>query len=98
MEDNYNNHRRPQEDLPYEQQMLYIIKDYRRINTFIEKARTYGETMERENKELRRQIAIANNKHANDVRELQEMHRRLKMLKGMLLNCGVKVTKRMFNQ
>lgn len=44
---------RPQDELPYEVRMKYIIKDYRRINEQVEKARRHAELLEKENKELK---------------------------------------------
>lgn len=92
---NKNQQGRPQDDLPYEQRMLYIIKDYRRISGHVENARHYAETLERENKELKRQFAILNTRHSNDVKDVQETHRKIKLLKGMLQAAGIQVTRRM---
>ena len=48
--------KRPQDELPYEVRMKYIIKDYRKINKHVDAARKYAEDMERENKELKEEI------------------------------------------
>lgn len=45
--------RRPQDDLPYERRMLYIIKDYRKLVAANEMLDTYAKQLEEANEELR---------------------------------------------
>ena len=45
--------RRPQDDLPYERRMLYIIRDYRRLTSANETLETYAKQLEKENERLR---------------------------------------------
>ena len=41
------NHR-PQDDLPYERQMFYIIRDYRRLTDLLRKVSSYAKKLEKE--------------------------------------------------
>lgn len=45
-------HQRPQDDIPYERRMLYIIRDYRRLLQANETLETYCKSLEQSNKEL----------------------------------------------
>ena len=76
--------RRPQDDLPYEVRMKYIIEDYRKINTHIDSARRYAEDMERENLDLKEKVAKAERRATAANGNLQKARERIAQLKVRL--------------
>lgn len=50
--------KRPQDDIPYEVRMKYIIMGYRRLEQKLEKLTAYAKKLERENEELQDQISM----------------------------------------
>lgn len=73
---------RPQDDLPYERQMFYIIKDYRRLTELLQKVSAYARKLEKElesTKEKRAKSALANYKMSE---ELVAARKEIKRLNG----------------
>ncbi|MBQ9560584.1 MAG: hypothetical protein IJV08_11505 [Bacteroidaceae bacterium] len=79
---NDNRYRRPQDDLPYERRMLYIIRDYRRLLEANERLAAYARSLEQRIEELedkRARQAMANKAQ----REMNtQYHREIKRLKA----------------
>lgn len=50
--------KRPQDDIPYEVRMKYIIQGYRRLEQKLEKLVAYAKKLECENEELQDQISL----------------------------------------
>lgn len=44
----FENRKRPQDDLPYERRMYYIIKDYRRLQGRLEELKDYAKQLEKD--------------------------------------------------
>ena len=71
----------PQDDLPYEVRMKYIIQDYRRMIERVETISNYAKKLEKENKELAETISIKKLKHQITYRKLVDVRRENKALK-----------------
>lgn len=78
---NNNNNRRPQDDLPYERRMLYIIRDYRRLFGKLDEVTAYAKSLEQQLSELgekRAKTATANRAMTEKLKEARSECKRLK--------------------
>lgn len=75
-----NYHRRPQDDLPYEQHMKHIIKGYRYLYDKMEQLVPYTKELEEKNKNLNEKLSVANHRHDITFGKLVAARREVKRL------------------
>lgn len=87
----YKNRHRPQDDLPYERRMLYIIQDYRKLLEQNERLADYCKKLERdiENLRLKRTEQGLTNKNLAEIctkrsREIKRLKVRIDWLEEQL--------------
>lgn len=73
--------RTPQDDLPYEQRMYYIIRDYRRMFYEREQVVAYVNKLKRRIEQLEEKIGLKGLKNQRITRQNIERNREIKRLK-----------------
>lgn len=81
---NNNNNRRPQDDLPYERRMLYIIRDYHRLFGKLEEVTAYAKSLEQQLSELGEKRAKTAAHNRTMTEKLKEARSECKQLKAKI--------------
>lgn len=82
--ENQNNYRRPQDDIPYEQRMKFIIQGYRKLYEDNEKLVTYLKQLEQEIEEYKELLSVNKQRFEKKNRELVEKRREMKRLSARI--------------
>lgn len=82
--ENQNNYRRPQDDIPYEQRMKFIIQGYRKLYEDNEKLVTYLKQLEQEIEEYKELLSVSKHRFEKKNRELVEKRREMKRLSARI--------------
>lgn len=96
--DNQNYHRRPQDDIPYEQRMKFIIEGYRKLYEDNEKLVEYLKQLEEEVENYKGLLSLKrydfekkNEQYVQKRREANRYKTRIKFLEEKLLEYGIDV-------
>ena len=96
--ENQNYHRRPQDDIPYEQRMKFIIEGYRKLYEDNEKLVTYLKQLEQEIEKYKGLLSLKrhdfdrkNEQYVQKRREANRYKTRIKFLEEKLLEYGIDV-------